>query len=192
MKIELLKEEEILPILASEYKKDFPNRKSKSKREVLRIIKLNTYSGWGIYENGKRIGYFFGYLDEKNKTLLFDHFAIQENIRGLGLGTKALELLLQCECFKNVDVFVGEAEDPKYAKTTAARDLAKRLLSFYARHDFFETGVCVEILGSNYLLVRMVRQESFALPGNEFAEYMSNFYKSVYGKNAKYIKLKLI
>ena len=193
MEIRKLKESEILPIIANEYKKDFPRNQRKSKKDIIRVLTLNIYSAWGIFENGQRVGYFFGYAEKNAKTLVFDYFAIDCDKRGNKLGSKAIAMLDNCDAFKNFDAFVGELDNPNYIKFNKEhKALAMRKLEFFRRMGFVETGLQTKAFGVNLIVVRKVKPGKTVASGEEFKTQMDNIYKKVYGKSFKHIKTKLV
>ena len=188
--IRKLDDDEILPILVNEYKQDFPE--GKSAESLMKIVMLNQYDVWGIFDGEKRVGYFFGFVNNNFPFLFFDYFAIQSKLRNKGYGAKALDLLETSPCFEHVDGFVGESLDPSFLKDQEERRMAIRKLAFYDKHGFIDTGIRVVLRGKHYVIVRKVKQGK-ALAGPEiFFKDLKSFYKQAYGKQSKNIKLSMI
>lgn len=193
MEIRELTEDEILPIILGEYKKDFPKNQRKSDRDLMRIIALDIYDVWGIFEDGKRVGYFFGYKAKNGKTLLLDYFAITSSKRGNKLGTRALEMLDTAPVFKKFDSFLGELDDPRYIWFNRAhKERAIRKLAFFKRMGFIETGVETCEFGVKMIVVRKVKEGKKVTHGADFKAELDQINQELYGKRVKRIRTKLV
>ncbi|MCC8104233.1 MAG: GNAT family N-acetyltransferase [Clostridiales bacterium] len=141
------------------YQKTFPLRE----RQEFSLIERRTAMGEMeillIREERKPIG--FAILAYGERMTLLDYFVIAERYRGQGLGSAALELIL--ELYENRPFFLENGE---------SQDAAK---GFFLRNGFCETGIHIE-QGGNCLELLSTQPEL------SFGE-CEQVYRSLFGAN---------
>lgn len=114
--------EEIYTIMEQAFPKD--ERRSKEKQRAL--LENEDYVIYGYFEE-EMLKAFFAVWKQKDFWYL-EHFAVAEQFRGQGIGTKALEELKK----ENDGHIILEVELPE-------NELAKRRIGFYERNEFYLT-----------------------------------------------------
>ncbi len=111
---------------------DFPQNELKSLKKIVRCTEEGNYVSYGFYENDELIGY--AYCIRVDKTIMLDYFAILEEKRLGGYGSKALQLI--SDYLKNdFDTFILEAEDPKHYLDEEDKIRREKRLQFYLKNN---------------------------------------------------------
>ena len=122
MILKLIEENEF-ELYYSLLEKDFCYEERRTKTDELKMLKNKRFKPYYIYDNNMLIGYFC-YWD-LGKFLFGEHFAVLENLRDQGWGTKFLTFFLQ----NLKKPFVFEMEKPLDFQS-------KRRKYFYEQFDF--------------------------------------------------------
>ncbi len=123
------------------YKKAFPKYERKPLLLILKTYRSGNTDIW-ILENEDEFGGFAITLNSKDMVLL-DYFAVSENMRGKGIGGKALGMLQ--EKYKGKRFFL-EIESTTVPSDN--RDERIRRKSFYINNNMNESGLCVDLFGT--------------------------------------------
>lgn len=125
----------------------FPKEERAPFRMLASKAELDFVDWWGIYENDTCVGLFY-VLYNDNLVYLF-YFAIMENLRGKGYGTKSLELLKQHyqgkRIFLSIEEVVEEADN--YLERVKRKEFYERCGFKALDSKVKEGGVIYELLG---------------------------------------------
>ncbi len=134
----------------NEYMKvDFPSSELKSLKKILRLMELNKYFTYGVFDGDVLLGYAFFMTNEK--MLLLDYFAILKEKRNDGIGSKSIGLI--SEYFKNkYDVLVLESEDPAFANNDSDREIREKRLCFYQKNNFEIAKIEAKVYGVEFVI----------------------------------------
>ncbi len=112
---------------------DFPSSELKSLKKIVRLMELDKYFSFGVYEGENLVGYAF-FMTNENMVLL-DYFAIMKDKRNDGYGSKSIALI--SDYFKDkYDVLVLESEDPNFGKNETDKKIRQRRVNFYKKNNF--------------------------------------------------------
>lgn len=174
MEVRRLTEEEIKHVYRNYLVKDFPPEESSPWIFIKKLLEKETYSGYGLFEGAKLLGYAFfqkWVIDEKVCYLL-DFLAILKEFRNRKLGSEFLQLLTNG--IQNAECVLVEVEDPEWAKKETERSLQERRIGFYQRSGFYTTGVKVRVRGVYYQLMEM------SVGPQHTDEQIRNIYHTIY------------
>lgn len=145
---------------------DFPASERRPIWKMRRLWKKGLYAAWVMTdEKGKLFSYAAAAMLEGD--VLLDYLAVVRGKRGLGYGTKMLELLQ--EDFSGQCIFL-EAEDP------ADGDPIKRSrVDFYLRSGFTDSGVRCNVYGVDFVILT-----NTDLPAFEIKERLDRLYRAVF------------
>ena len=122
--IRISPESPLFPAAFALYKRTFPPEERRDQKEQLRVMREEDYHYCVLEENGAFLGIMLYW--ELGTLCYLEHFAIREDLRGEGIGTKALDLLKGQK--KQI---VLEIEKPQ-------TEQQKKRRSFYLRNGFTE------------------------------------------------------
>ena len=148
------------------YEHAFPVDERRNLPQQKNIFKKNEYALFAIAQNNQ----FIGFLSCWNlgKFIFIEHFAVREELRGRGLGTKIMNAFIQDQKQKRKEI-VLETEPPN------ANAAAKRGVRFYERLGF---KICLE----NYI------QPAYDANKKPVPLYLMRFEKEISKKEFEQIK----
>jgi GNAT superfamily N-acetyltransferase len=122
------------------YRQSFPRSERKPMAVILQNVRRGDMELLVVMEAGQPVGIVITALTDR--TVLLDYFAMEKRVRGRGLGSRALQLVL--ERYGNRQFFL-EIE----STTAPGRDqaLRQRRKSFYLRNGLFDTGHRIRLFG---------------------------------------------
>ncbi len=133
-------------IYRTRLERDFPKNERKPLSSIRRMWECGSYEVRIFERDGEALAYaFFLRLGENG---LLDYFAVDEEHRGEGLGTRFLSRL--SECLRGIACVLVEAEDPEKAETGRDRVRRERRLRFYERSAFRQTALTSTVFGADY------------------------------------------
>ncbi len=125
---------------------DFPDNERKPLSSIRRMWECGSYEVRVFERDGEVLAYaFFLRLGDNG---LLDYFAVDEEHRGEGLGTRFLSRL--AECLQGLSCVLVEAEDPEKAVNGSDRVRRERRLRFYKRSAFRQTALTSTVFGADY------------------------------------------
>lgn len=124
--------EEIKELYKNHIKKDFPINEIPPAFTIKSNMKRQISEGFILVENSASLGYSIATITDESVVITL--FAIYQNKRGAGIGTKFLKELL--EYYKDKKVVILEVEKPEDAKTSDARIICERRIHFYENVGF--------------------------------------------------------
>ncbi|MFV0519920.1 MAG: GNAT family N-acetyltransferase [Lachnospirales bacterium] len=128
---------------------DFPKEELKSLKKLTRLSKTDEYISYSIYDGDFFVGYAL-FMTCKNMILL-DYFAIVKDKRGMGYGSKALELIKTY--FKDkYDILILESENPLCAKNSEDKIIRENRVKFYENNGFIKTDIKAIVYDVDYTI----------------------------------------
>ncbi|MGL5259971.1 MAG: GNAT family N-acetyltransferase [Lachnospiraceae bacterium] len=166
----------------------FPKDELKPISAIQTLYHKQHYCGLGFYEKESLIGFAFFVIDHSSNTLLLDYFAVLEEYRCFGYGSKLLMLIKE-----TYPTFCGifiESEDPALANTDHIFQIRKRRTHFYESNKCIDTKLRTKIFGVTYLVYYLPILESPEVP-NYFTKvdsiYRTMFPEKHYINNVRYL-----
>ena len=120
-------------------------------REVYRSRMTRDFPGLLAY------AFFVLLRREDGLCLLFDYFAVAEEFRGTGIGSRFLQALREGP-LREAGCILLEVDDPAAAEDAAQRTLRERRLRFYLKNGLADTGVRARVFGVDFLLLEIPLQ----------------------------------
>lgn len=177
-------------VYANQMKRDFPQSELKSLNEMLRLRALGDYDVLGAYEGTLYVGYALVYHPPEGRLALLDYLAIEDSLRGRGLGRMLLSAL-KVYCGSMADQIMIECERPKSAPDEA---LARRRIRFYQEAGAQITPVRVWMFGVEYTILALpcaegvITQNQPDWAGRMLKLYQQMLPEPVYRKNVRLIR----
>lgn len=137
-------------LLKNEYRRHFPKEERKPYATIMQLVFQRRYEGYGMYDNGQLCGYA---LVMKHKgDVLLDYFAVQEDLRGRGVGTAFLNRLCDTFLQQGQVVFAEiEMEEPGDTADRAAEKKARQ--KFYTDNGWRATGASLTLFDVDYVII---------------------------------------
>ncbi len=126
--------------------RDFPKNERKPLSSIRRMWECGSYEVRVFERDGEALAYAF--LLRLGENGLLDYFAVHEEHRGEGLGTRFLGSL--AECLQELSCVLVEAEDPEKAANGRERIRRERRLRFYERSAIRQTALTSTVFGADY------------------------------------------
>ena len=100
------------------------------------------------------IAFFVKIVREGRTLMLFDYFAVREDLRDQGLGGRFLRELIAGP-ITAADVALLEVDEPDAAESPQALDTRSRRLAFYLRNGLHDTGAHAHVYGVTYRILSL-------------------------------------
>lgn len=131
---------------------DFPAAELKPFSAVREMIQAGIYEPLALYgEGGLLQAYAWQVLMPGERAALLDYFAVRGELRGSGVGTRALQALAQ-HYASRVDDLILECEHPDEAPD---RGVAQRRIAFYLRAGAQATALESRVFGVRYRILTL-------------------------------------
>ena len=150
MKYELLTVQQIREIYSERLVKDFAPDEVKSLRRILTALSAGHYACYGAAEENEIVAYAFFVIDGRNA--LIDYFAVREDLRGCGKGSRFLRMMA-ADLLQRFDCVLLESEDPDYGADEEECGIRERRLRFYMHNNLAGTGVRAEVWHVHYRIL---------------------------------------
>ena len=167
--------------------KDFPANEVKPLRIIEQAARKNRYRCYGLKDGEELLAYaFFMILGEQ---ALLDYFAVRQELRGTGIGSRFLRelggnIMKECECV------LLETEDPAAVSDPAEKRTRERRLRFYLKNGLRDTGVRTRVFGSDYRVMAFPGDDS---PGqDETVRRYKAHYRAILSLPSRAIHVKII
>ena len=159
-------------LLKNEYLRHFPREERKPYTTIMQLVLRRCYDGYGLYQGNKLCAYA---LVMKNRgDVLLDYFAVQEDLRGQGVGTKFLNMLCHMFLQRGHTVFAEiEMEDESDPKERAAEKAARQ--KFYTDNGWQVTRASLTLFDVDY---KIIVNGGSACSDREAKERVDSFYRT--------------
>lgn len=101
------------------------------------------------------IAFFVKIVREGRTLMLFDYFAVREDLRNRGLGGRLLRALIAEPFIAEADAVLLEVDEPDAAATPEALEIRNRRLAFYLRNGLRDTGAHADVYGVTYRILSL-------------------------------------
>lgn len=127
---------------------DFHSNELKPLALMLEFKDKGFYNCYGLFDNDELLAY--GLLFFNNECALLDYYAVLEEKRNSGIGSKFIAFFKEMVNNNVIKSLIAEVENPEYAVDD--NDLAnrKRRINFYSKNNLKMTDIKVLLFGSNY------------------------------------------
>ena len=137
-------------LLNNEYRRHFPKQERKPYTTIMQLVLRRCYEGYGLFDGDRLCAYA---LVMKNKgDVLLDYFAVQEDLRGQGIGTEFLNRLCNTFLQRGQVVFAEiEMEEPGDTADRAAEKKARQ--KFYTDNGWQVTRASLTLFDVDYVII---------------------------------------
>ena len=101
------------------------------------------------------IAFFVRIVREGRILMLFDYFAVREDLRDQGLGSRFLQSLIGEPFLAEADAALLEVDEPDAAETPQELEICSRRLAFYLRNGLRDTGEHAHVYGVTYRILSL-------------------------------------
>jgi len=133
---------------------DFPSEELKKWELVEELYKKGIYEMLGAFEGDKFIGYVTFSTDLSHQLYLVDYFGIVKELRGKGYGSCILKQIT--DRLKDVNLVVGEVENPYIEEDPTIKKRKQGLLEFYLNNGWKDTGINALMYDVEYRLLYLI------------------------------------
>ena len=172
MTVKRLKFLQLHRLLNNEYLRHFPKEERKPYTTIMQLVLRRCYEGYGLFEGEQMQAYA---LVMKNKEdMLLDYFAVQEQLRGQGIGTEFLNRV--CDLFLKRGQTVFAEIEMESADDTADRAAEKAArCKFYTDNGWQVTKASLTLFEVDY---KIIVRDSVPCSDQNAKERVDAFYRS--------------
>lgn len=131
---------------------DFPPDELKSLSLIENLLKKGQYICYGMKNGKDLLAYAFFVI--MGNHYLFDYFAVREDLRGTGIGSRFLQELC-ANRMKDAASVILEVDDPAAADSAEEKAVRDRRLRFYMKNGLRDTGARARTFGVDFLLLEL-------------------------------------
>lgn len=132
--------------------RDFPAAELKPFTEIRHLMEAGVYEPLLLTdEAGTRMAYAWQVVLPNQRTALLDYFAVRQDLRGGGVGTRALHMVREYDAMRIQDLLL-ECEHPAEAPDPA---VARRRIGFYLRAGARATALESRVFGTRYAVLAL-------------------------------------
>ena len=153
-----LDKKEMAGIYETQMQRDFPAAERKPWKRIEEMLDSGVYFGYGMFEEEKLMAYAF-FVEAAGTQVLLDYYAVSEQVRGTGAGSRCMRLLKEELQQKGCSVILIEVENPDCAETEAERRKQERRIRFYEKNGVLLTGLRSCLFGVEYKIMHLPVQE---------------------------------
>ncbi|MEY8427261.1 GNAT family N-acetyltransferase [Lachnospiraceae bacterium 46-15] len=146
-----LSREEMRTLYYERMQGDFPPAELKPWKRIAEMLGEGIYFAYGFCEEGRIIAYAFFVV--QGASVLLDYYAVSQEARGTGIGSRFLRLLKEELRRKDICTLIAEVENPDFAKSEAEREERKRRIRFYEKNGLILTEFCSCLFGVEYRIM---------------------------------------
>lgn len=150
--ITVMTEKEIKTVYSGRLKHDFPRNEVKPLRRILKGVRAGRYRCYALTEGEALLAYAFLMMLEGHSLL--DYYAVRQDLRGTGIGSRFLRQLCEGE-LKGQDCVLLETEDPEGLPEGPEKIKREQRLRFYLKNGMRDTGVRTKVCGADYQVLQM-------------------------------------
>lgn len=153
-----LDRKEMEEIYGTRMREDFPAAELKPWKRIAEMMDTGVYFAYGMYEEERLLAYAF-FVKAAGGQLLLDYYAVSEQTRGAGVGSRGLCLLKEEIQKQGYGAIVIEVENPDFAKTEEERQKQERRIRFYEKNGARMTGLRSCLFGVEYKIMYLPAQK---------------------------------
>lgn len=146
-----LNRSEMKEIFEKRMQRDFPPAELKPWKRIADMLDRGIYFAYGLYEEDELMAYAFFVSHPKRDYVLLDYYAVTEQARGTGIGSRFLSLWK--EELNNSSAVLAEVENPDFAVNDKAREMQERRIAFYEKNDMIVTDICSRLFSVEYKIM---------------------------------------
>lgn len=145
MKFKVATVDEITEIYNSFMVRDFPKDELKPLKSILQAVDKGWYKVYVAFHGDTILGY--ANVADCKGIMFLDYFAVNEKMRGTGIGT---EFFRNLSCLTGSECILLEVESVESARNEEETELRKRRIAFYKRSGCIDTGCVYNVFGVEY------------------------------------------
>lgn len=186
LRLKSLNRVQISMLYEEKMRRDFPPSELKHLSSILNMCEKGVYDVLGAYRDEVLVAYALMYRDSAARVVLLDYLAVDEPLRGSGIGS---ELLKQLKTYyaPTSDVLLIECERPKAAPDEAE---ARKRIRFYTHAGAVLTSVRIWLFDVEYSILVLPCSEN--LPVCDWAQQMLSLYRQMLPPNLYECNVRLI
>lgn len=185
LNVKKLSVSQVEEIYNSYMKTDFPKDELKPLKYIKSQLEKCEYECIGLFIEDELKAYAYFVKSPDTDVMLLDYFAVISNIRGTGIGSKALDGIKRY--YSNTKAILMESESPEYAKTDSERNVRERRISFYKRNGAIHTSVQTNVYGVYYDILFLKIMDDIN-PADEIKKIYKSMFKDFKKHYFKIIK----
>ena len=154
--VETLSLPQIRALYRERMKQDFPPDELKPLAMIEKALARDEYICYGAV-NGKDIlayAYFVKLKEQEKPYALFDYYAVRQDIRDRGVGSRFMQALIAGP-LRGMDCVLLEVDDPARAETPEETDKRKRRLAFYLRNGLRDADAKATVYGVQFKILTL-------------------------------------
>ena len=154
--VETLSLPQIRALYRKRMKQDFPPDELKPLAMIEKALARDEYVCYGAVNGNDILAYaYFVKLKEQEKPYaLFDYYAVRQDIRDRGVGSRFMQALIAGP-LREMDCVLLEVDDPARAETPEETDKRKRRLAFYLRNGLRDADVKATVYGVQFKILTL-------------------------------------
>ena len=154
--VETLSLPQIRALYRERMKQDFPPDELKPLAMIEKALARDEYVCYGaVNGNDIRAYAYFVKLKEQGKPYaLFDYYAVRQDIRDRGVGSRFMQALIAGP-LKEMDCVLLEVDDPACAGTPKEADKRNRRLAFYLRNGLRDADAKATVYGVQFKILTL-------------------------------------
>jgi len=149
---------EIKSIYRALIKKDFPRNERRPFFSMSKLHSNGKYICLVLEEDNQIIAYATFITDDVISSVLLDYFAVDEKLRGSGIGSRFIALIREY-WYEKYGIII-ECETPDSTKTDNEKVIRKRRIDFYRRAGAEDTSVKWRFIGVHYRILWLPTSQS--------------------------------
>lgn len=150
--IQQLSLNQIRKLYSERLKRDFPPDEIKPLARIERALARGEYVCYGAMEGKAILAYAFFVV--AGHRALFDYFAVAEELRDTGIGSRFMRKLMDGP-LSEMDCVLLEVDDPDCGRGHEEVALRNRRLAFYLRNGLADTGVRTKVYGVDFRILSL-------------------------------------
>ena len=177
MTVEILTLPEIRDVYRNQLEYDFPADERKPLGRIEASLKKGQYICYGLKDGTGILAYAFFVVIENQ--YLFDYFAVREELRGTGIGSRFLKELFSNH-LKSASCILLEVDDPAAADNDKEKAVRDRRIRFYLKNGLRNTGAKANTFGVDFLILELPAGSPHS--AEEAGQIYSLIYRSILPK----------
>jgi len=154
--VETLSLPQIRALYLERMTRDFPRDELKPLAMIEKALDRDEYVCYGAVNGESILAYaYFVKLKEQGKPYaLFDYYAVRQDIRDQGVGSRFMQALIMGP-LKEMECVLLEVDDPACAETPEEADKRNRRLAFYLRNGLLDANVKATVYGVQFKILTL-------------------------------------